>query len=253
MPRSISGEQIWRRWDAGWLLAQGLDAQSVLVVVDHDLADTLRPQEFDDLIGRLDAKRFQPWVLMYPSGYELGETARWLHQTMVTLETTHQLERTCIVAHSMGGLVSRGFLSYHLARGKPQSVRTLVTMASPLNGMPSAAMGVKMTPDGMVVPAWFDLAPGSDFLNFIYETPLSGEVEYHLLFGYKKGGSDGTVSILSQLREEAQAEAEVVRGFRVSHTDILTDDAAAAQVLTALDRCRGDTDTPRIAPRPQGD
>ncbi len=124
-------------------------------------------------------------------------------------------------------------------------------MASPLNGMPSAGMGVKMAP--AVVPAWFDLAPDSEYLNTLYETPLEPHVEYHLLFGYDKSGeSDGVVPIMSQLRDAAQAEAEVVRGYRASHREILEFDAPAAQVLRALDRCRGDAEIPRVAPRPIG-
>ena len=67
-----------------------------------------------------------------------------------------------------------------------------LTMASPLNGIPSAGLGVKMVP-------------------------------------------------------------EVVRGYRTSHTDILRLDAPAAQVLNALDRCRGDVDATRVVSRPIGE
>ncbi len=75
-----------------------------------------------------------------------------------------------------------------------------------------------------------------------------------MLFGYdKSGASDGVVPITSQLRDEAQAEAEVLRGYRASHRDILEFDAPAAQVLRALDRCRGEAETPRIAPRSIGE
>jgi pimeloyl-ACP methyl ester carboxylesterase len=210
------------------------------------------PQEFETLIGRLDTRRFQPWVFLYPSGYKLSDVAEFLHQTFVELESIHKIERTCVVAHSMGGLVSRGFLGFHLASPKDQSVRTLVTLASPLNGMPSARWGVKLAP--AVVHSWYDIAPGSEYLSSLYETPLNPHVEYHLLFGYdKSGASDGVVPITSQLRDEAQAEAEVVRGYRASHRDILEFDAPAAQVLHALDRCRGEAETPRIAPRPIGE
>jgi hypothetical protein len=105
-----------------------------------------------------------------------------------------------------------------------------------------------------VVPSWYDIAPGSEYLNSLYETPLKPHVEYHLLFGYDKSGeSDGVVPITSELRDAAQAEAEVVRGYRASHREILEFDAPAAQVLRALDRCRGDTEIPRVAPRPIGE
>jgi len=67
-------------------------------------------QQFETLIGRLDPERFQPWIFSYPSGYALGEVAEFLHQIVVELEIEHDLDRMCVVAHSMGGLVSRGFL-----------------------------------------------------------------------------------------------------------------------------------------------
>ena len=99
-------------------------------------------------------------------------------------------------------------------------------------------------------PAWIDIAPGSEFLGSIYETPLPNTVEYHLLFAYDdKGGSDGTVPIPRQLRQEAQAEAAVVRGYSATHVGVLKSKAVAAQVYAALDRCRGD-EGPLVAPRP---
>jgi hypothetical protein len=114
--------------------------------------------------------------------------------------------------------------------------------------MRSAGFGVKMAP--AVVPVWYDLDPTSDFLADLYKTPLPNEIEYHLIFGFdERGASDGVVPITSQLRGQAQNEAEMVQGFRATHAGMLHSDASAAQMLAMLDRCRGDGG-PLVAPRP---
>ncbi len=207
------------------------------------------PQEFSELIAQLDRERFQPWVLLYPSGFPLDRVSSFLHTTLNELELKHSLARVCVVAHSMGGLVSRAALGLHTSDGEAQSVRGLVTIASPLGGMPSAALGVKMAPE--VVPSWHDISPGSEFLRELYRHPLPPELEYQLLFAFEdRGDDDGTVIIQSQLRAEAQDEAEVVRGYQTTHEGALRSPEVIAQVKGALDRCRGDAG-PRVIARPK--
>ncbi len=208
------------------------------------------PQQFAALIADLDRRRFQPWVALYPSGLAFDGVANVLHLLMNEIEARYAPKRICVVAHSMGGLVARKFVGIHEKKTPDHPIRALVTLASPVGGMPSAGMGVKMAP--AVVPSWYDIAPGSEFLATLYRPPLPDEVEYHLLFAYDgKGADDGTVPIPRQLRDEAQGEATVVRGYEATHVGILRSKAAAAQVRRALDRCRGDRPTPGpVAPRP---
>jgi uncharacterized alpha/beta hydrolase family protein len=207
------------------------------------------PQEFTTLIEGLDRSRFQPWIALYPSGLPLPLIAKALETIVTGLAGKHKFERMCIVAHSMGGLVSRQILNEHAARKGGYLVRGFVTLDSPLGGMPSAHMGTKMAP--AVVPSWYDLDPHGKFAKHLYDKPLPDDIEYHLLFGFDDGlESDGVVQLGSQLRVEAQREAEVVLGYRATHTGILKSKAAAAQVATALKRCAGDENAPRVAPRP---
>jgi hypothetical protein len=92
-----------------------------------------------------------------------------------------------------------------------------------------------------VVPSWYDLAPGSPYLTKIYTQSLPAGTEYQLLFAFDgHGGSDGVVPLTSQLRDEAQAEATLIAGYRATHTGILRSASATAQVNRALDLCRGD-------------
>jgi hypothetical protein len=90
-----------------------------------------------------------------------------------------------------------------------------------------------------VVRSWIDLAPGSEYLRTLYTEPLPDETEYHLLFAYKdSGASDGTVGLPSQIRDEAQAESTLMRGFEATHVGALRSDAVITHVNAALDACR---------------
>ena len=52
--------------------------------------------------------------------------------------------------------------------------------------------------------------------------PLPKAVTHYLLFGFKgSDSSDGTVSLTSQLRQEAQDDASAVRGFDATHMGIV--------------------------------
>jgi uncharacterized alpha/beta hydrolase family protein len=236
-----------RENEPGLYFLQPYDPALVPVIFVHGMSGY--PQEFKSLIERLDNKRFQPWVFMYPSGYELKTIGKFLHYLVSRVSDERQFQSLCMVAHSMGGLVAREFLNQHQAERPQNTVRALVTINSPLGGMASASWGVRMAPK--VVPSWYDIAPDSDFLRDLYKTPLSDAVEYHMLFGFDDSGeTDGVVPLLSQLRVEAQGEAEQVRGYRDTHTGALRADAVAAQVLRALDRCAGQKDLSMGAPRP---
>lgn len=231
----------------GVYMLEPYEADKIPVLYVHGMVGY--PAEFQTLISGLDRKRFQPWVFLYPSGYPLNTIASALDKIVDGLSAKHGFTRMCLVAHSMGGLVSRQFLTEQAKRKTGHTVRGFVTLDSPLGGMHSAGVGTKVAP--AVVPSWYDLDPNGHFIETLYETPLRGDIEYHLLFGFDdKGHSDGVVELLSQLRVEAQAEAEVVLGFRATHTGILKSKAAAAQVAAMLNRCAGDENAPRVADRP---
>jgi hypothetical protein len=79
------------------------------------------------------------------------------------------------------------------------------------------------------------MAPSSDFLKNLFwheddpNTPrtLPDETTFHMLWGYggPNNNTDGVVSIASQQRAEAQAQASSNRSFAENHTGILRSDA----------------------------
>ena len=199
------------------------------------------PQEFTELIESLDRRRFQPWFYFYPSGGRLAPIAAHLKQLVVQLRAEHEFERVFVVAHSVGGLVAREFALQHHEGTGHHTVQLLVTLCTPWGGDPNAQKGVERAP--AVVESWRDVSPSGRFLRhlFLREPELAkprrlpDHLAYHLLFGFDRGSgrgpsSDGVISLESQLRPEAQAEARSLRGFDASHQGILRDRNAINRV-----------------------
>jgi pimeloyl-ACP methyl ester carboxylesterase/uncharacterized protein (DUF2141 family) len=240
------GEQgMWQFYDfilkagAGIYFLEPYDPARIPVLFIHGIAGT--PRDFTALVAALDRKRFQPWVVYYPTGARLDVTVMWLDQLFSRLQIELGVERAVVVAHSMGGLVARGFVLRHDAADARHVLRTFVTISSPLGGMASAGAGVEDSP--IVVRSWYGLAPGSDYLEGLYYADpktrrqrrrLPDTIPYHMLFGFKGGGrsgsSDGTVMLSSQLRPEAQEEARTIRGFDEDHMGILASPTVAAHL-----------------------
>jgi pimeloyl-ACP methyl ester carboxylesterase len=218
------------------------DPTRIPVLFVHGISGS--PLNFTYLIEHLDRKRFQPWVYYYPSGARLGNVADHLAQTMLGIDVRHRVPQLVVVAHSMGGLVSRGFLLRRSDDGT--KVPLFITLSTPWGGHDAAQMGVEYAPT--VVRSWYDMAPGSEYLqSLFYSAPdarrtLPTALQHHLLFSFRKTGvgdsSDGVVSVASQLRSEAQDDAVDVRGFDDTHTGILEDPAAVALVNKFLSGVR---------------
>ena len=197
------------------------------------------PQEFAALVESLDRERFQPWVFFYPSGARLDSISEFLTQTVVSLQFRHGFDDLVVVAHSMGGLVSRDFLMRLHRSVVDFPVRLFVSLATPWGGVPSAAKGVRSSP--FVVPSWRDIAPGSDFLaGLFFEGPaeqgirrsLPEGVNFYLLFGV----GDKTIPLSSAIRWEAVRDARARWPLSYDHTGILRSPEAAellGEILTS--------------------
>jgi pimeloyl-ACP methyl ester carboxylesterase len=213
----------------GLFMLETYDPGRVPVLFVHGMGG--HPREFEALIGCLDKQRYQAWVVQYASGWRLEPIARGIEHALANLHVQHGFTQLFLVAHSMGGLVSRGVLREHLAHTRTPFITRFVSFASPLGGMPSADKGVSMSP--AVVPSWRDIGPESDYVKHLYDQPLPGGIQYSLFFGFDEDDSDGVVSLHSQLRREAQREALHMGGFETTHTGILRD-AEACKALQAV-------------------
>ncbi|MEM7409955.1 MAG: alpha/beta fold hydrolase [Myxococcota bacterium] len=207
------------------------DPQRTPVLFVHGILGTA--SDFAWLTEHLSPERHQFWVAQYPSALPLDITAETFAFLVSELHAFHRYEQLCVVAHSMGGLVARRMMD-HIGTGVP--VTGLATIASPLEGVGTARVGARWAP--VAAPSWVDVAPGSAFLESLYDTPLDPTTHYRMLFTYLPGRSgDGVVQTASQLREEAQREAGRIRGIRDTHTGVLANEATLESLTDFLERC----------------
>jgi len=232
-----------RQVGAGVYFLAPYDPRKIPVLFVHGAVG--HPGEFAHLIAGLDHAHFQPWMVYYPTATRLEQTARSLDRWVQHLYVTHRYQRMAVVAHSMGGLVARDFVNRVVAAndGRADGLRLFVSISTPWDGHRAAQRGVNRAP--VVVPSWYDMAPGSPFLGSLLEPALPPALAYDLLFSYAGGSrlvraaNDGAVTLASQLVMRAQAQSRIVRGFDESHRSILRSDAVATLVneqLAALAR-----------------
>lgn len=222
---------VFRRQGGNIVFLEPFDPQRVPVLFVHGAAGS--PQDLRPLVERLDRRRYQAWLFHYPSGGGLDAMAHLLYWKLVNLQWRHRFTRWAVVVHSMGGLVVRQLLASSGPELPPPQL--FVSISTPWGGEPAAELGVRHAP--AVVPSWHDLRPGSPFLSALFARPLPPGLDHVLLFGHRGGYSllrpntDGTVTLASQLRPEAQAQARRVLGFDEDHMSIL----AAAPVARLID------------------
>lgn len=198
------------------------------------------PRNFTTLIERMDRSKYQAWVLSYPSGLELSWLAGGTAKFLEILHTRLDFNDLHVVAHSMGGLVSRGAVNLCAQDNACHYLRSYTTISTPWGGVQSAHSGVKWAP--AVVPVWRDLDPASAYLTTLFDTPLRADLPYHLLFGFRQDSifgsesSDGVIKLTSQLRHEAQDQAVLVHGYDEDHVSILSNEMVLKQVYDILAR-----------------
>lgn len=211
---------------SGVFMLEKYEPNKVPVLFVHGAAGF--PQNFVFLIEHLDRERFQPWFFQYPSGARLENVSTFLARAMAEMYTKHKFEKLCVVAHSMGGLVSRAFVN-EVAESDDELelIKAFVTISTPWQGHAASSMGVKHAP--AVVPSWLDMVPGSPFQQKLFKQTLPDYLKYYLLFSYKGGNSrmaggasDGAVAVESQLDRQQQKQAVKVYGFNESHVGILS-------------------------------
>lgn len=231
---------MWRPFDfitdvgAGLFMLQPFDEGKVPIIFVHGINGTAT--NFSDVVAGLDLEQVQPWVLYYPSGIRLDMVSDYLLRAVTELGARHPFNEVYIVAHSMGGLMTRSFVMKHQQHQSRIKLGLVVTVNSPLYGMDSAASGVKHSP--VVVPSWRDVASESDYVKRVHSQSWPANVPYHLVFSYQKGeDGDGVVPINSQLSMSLQREATRIYGFEAEHSKILLE----PQFISLLNEILSDT------------
>jgi len=242
----VAEQSLWRPLDflidgnTGLYFLEPYSAEKIPVLFVHGINGT--PRNFEYLIKQMDRTHFQPWVLYYPSGAYLDNVSRYVDQMLQQLHAKYKFDKIAVVAHSMGGLVSRSFILKHLDNSKSVTIPLFISISTPWNGHMAAKLGVDHAPTP--VYAWEDLAPGSRFLKELFyvndtRRKLPEAMSKHLLFSFiDSGAGDGTVSLASELRPEAQEEANRMYGYQKSHMGILNSPETAIMVNQLLESIR---------------
>ena len=218
---------LWRPLDfinnigGGLFFLQKFDEEKIPVLFIHGANGTAL--DWKEVITSMDRERFQPWVLYYPSGGRLDMISNYLIESINTLRNRHKIKQLYVIAHSMGGLLARSYIMKNTESGNTVKIALSMTINSPMKGMESAKSGVQYSP--IVVPSWRDVAMGSEFIQKITAWNWPEDIPYHLVFSYESGeGSDGVVSLESQIPLKLQAEAERIYGFNSGHASVLQDE-----------------------------
>lgn len=212
---------------AGLFMLEPFDPKRVPVIFVHGIGGS--PRDWEEVIDKLDRTTFQPWVFYYPSGFSIGLSAMMLNNALDELHYRYGFATSVVVAHSMGGLVTRGALNIILREGRVPPVHHVITISTPWLGQESARWaGIGPT---RVPGSWLDMAPGSPFLRELPTVRRPADIRYTLFFGYGgrsrfvPGSNDGVVSLRSVLPPDIQSRADFTFGFDEDHSSILKSSA----------------------------
>ncbi len=221
-----------RRIGIGIYFLHQYDPKKIPVLFVHGAVGT--PAGWKPIVDSLDHNRFQPWFFYYPSAFRLDVVAGSLNNLVKELHDEKHFRKLYIIAHSMGGLVSRAFIIKNSDDGRGDYIEKFISISTPWGGVNTAEKGVKYAPTA--IPSWNDVTPGSDFLKKLYRHPLPDALKFYLLFGVRgkcsmvMANNDGTVEIASEIDYRAQENADGFYGFDEDHMSILT----SKQVLTRI-------------------
>lgn len=233
---------------AGWMArVQGLlfgleeyDEDKTMVLFVHGVTGT--PRDFKFIVDGLDRSRYQPFFFYYPSGLPLDKLSAVLAQTILFLDKSSRNNRhnIVLVAHSMGGLITLSAIQKLAAEGMPRSLKMYVSASSPYGGNKSAKTWQDSAP--AFVASWRDMAKDSAFLQQLVRQPFPEDLPFYLFYSYndpsllkKYEGSDGVVTVRSQLEPRIKKMATKVYGFDDTHAGILKSKPAREKLMQLLD------------------
>ena len=114
---------------------------------------------------------YDVWPISYPTflvrrNLNIPQMARWINETLVHNEKYNQYERIDIIAHSMGGLISRQILINNRLERDNKKFKTLVEIGTPHQG---ADAGKLLDAIGLSKGFSSDLSPGRETLLTIQD------------------------------------------------------------------------------------
>jgi pimeloyl-ACP methyl ester carboxylesterase len=227
----VGGSGLWRPLDflsdnrLGLYLTEPYAPGRIPVVFVYGIGGG--PQDWRYFIGNFDRSKYQLWFFHYPSGMRLGRVSSALALSLRTMKHRHGFSQCYVVAHSMGGLVSRAAINRAIADEGVNFIPKFVSISTPWGGHKAAESGIRYLKKP--VPSWLDVTPGSDFLLSLYATPLPQGTTHHLIYGSidKKslllgdGPHDGVVTVESETDLRVKRSTSSFTHLRREHVEIL--------------------------------
>lgn len=208
---------------AGIFFLEPYDPARIPVLFVHGINGS--PRNFTKMIQGLDARKFQAWVLNYPSGLDLRALGDGLVGLLAELRHRYGFNTLHYVAHSMGGLMVREYMAECVRAKTCDYAGNFVSISTPFGGVASTALWIDYA--RVVMPVWRNLVPDGPFLKDLLISPLPPGVRHTMMVTYRnasrlsRDSGDGVIPLESQLRREAQRQATVIRGFNEDHIGVL--------------------------------
>ncbi|MBP7765789.1 MAG: alpha/beta hydrolase [Deltaproteobacteria bacterium] len=178
---------------------------------------------------RLDRSRYQPWFFYYPSGMRLGLAAALLDEELRELHGRYGFTKLAVVAHSVGGLTTRSFLTRYASDKEHAAIRLFVSLATPWSGFSVADASQVLTHKS--IPAWLDLGTQSGFISRTLADELPKGIHHYIFYG-KNDSLCGDKA----LDDRAVAGAIKLYSFPCDHSSILADRRVFAQFNKILEK-----------------
>lgn len=238
------GSGLWRPLDflstntLGIYFTEPYDPKRIPVVFVYGIGGS--PQDWQYFINNFDRTKYQLWFYHYPSGMRLGRVSNILAGGLRMLKKRHGFSKCYVVAHSMGGLVSRPAITEAVSEEGVNFIPKFVSISTPWGGHKAAESGIRHLKKP--VPSWLDVAPNSDYLVRLYNTPLPSGTQHYLIYGSIKGGpfylrgeNDGVVTLESETDLRVKKVARSWKHFIHGHVDILNNEETLKAVEALLD------------------
>lgn len=239
----VGGSGLWRPLDflsgntLGIYFTEPYDPKRIPVVFVYGIGGS--PQDWHYFIENFDRSKHQLWFYHYPSGMRLDRVSGMLATGLRLLKQRHGFSKCYVVAHSMGGLVSRTALTEAVAAEGANFIPKFVSISTPWGGHAAAESGIRHLKKP--VPSWLDVRPGSDFLLNLYATSLPKGTTHDLIYGsikdgpfYLKGENDGVVTVVSETDPRIKKSTSSFKHLFHDHVDILNAPETLAKVQTLL-------------------
>lgn len=195
-------------------LAEDYDPRKIPLLFVHGTEGS--PHNWIYIYMRLDRSLYQPWFFYYPSGIRLPLAAALLNEELRELQQKLGFKKMGVVAHSVGGLTARSFLTRYKLDKQKSLVPLFMSLATPWSGF--AAADISQIIPHKSIPVWLDLGTQSDFIQTTLESRLPPGITHYIFYGkYDKLCGN------KALDERAVNSAAQTYGFDCTHDTILSD------------------------------